>query len=451
MTTQTLRGLSTHGGMHWRGDRTNGFFGLDPCSGSPLSNAACDEDLSFRNFIVAFAGLVGKNGPISTADMQKFSDFALQLVLPPNPVANLDGSRTAAQAAGASAYFNVPSDGQGACNACHRLDASQGFFGTDGRQSAEGLPQRMKIPHLRNAYQKIGKFGLPGQPDTGDQVRGFGFLNDGSVDTLFDFLNGGAFNLTQTQSQQIEQFLLAFPSDVAPVVGQQVSIGPRSPGSCTSANCGSCGPGETACEDVAARISLLESRAAAPFDSFTLGGTVTECDLVAKTIEAGVARGYLRQSDGSFLPDDGGPAIGEAALRAKAGSAAQDIVYLCAPPGSGVRMGIDRDLDGVLDAVDNCPAWPNGAALGTCTSGAPEKLTAHCTASADCGTGGFCSLAQEDADHDGTGDACELRLIPEPEATTSLALCTGLLALLSRRRSRAIGRGPLRGGTSSPG
>jgi len=52
MTTQTLRGMRFNGGMHWRGDRTNGFFGLDPCN--PDVAADCDEDLSFRNFIVAF-------------------------------------------------------------------------------------------------------------------------------------------------------------------------------------------------------------------------------------------------------------------------------------------------------------------------------------------------------------------------------------------------------------
>jgi YVTN family beta-propeller protein len=34
MTTQTLRGLATHGGMHWRGDRVDGFFGTDPCTES---------------------------------------------------------------------------------------------------------------------------------------------------------------------------------------------------------------------------------------------------------------------------------------------------------------------------------------------------------------------------------------------------------------------------------
>jgi DNA-binding beta-propeller fold protein YncE len=433
MTTQTLRGLATHGGLHWRGDRTNGFFGVDPCDGSPISNAACDEQLSFENFIVAFEGLIGKHGTIAVSDMQRFTDFALQLLLPPNPVANLDNSQTAAQAAGESHYFTIASDGQGVCNACHTLDESLGFFGGDGRQSEEGQPQRIKIPHLRNAYQKVGMFGFPGQPNTGEQIRGVGFLHDGSVDTLFDFLDRGPFALTSAQSAQIEQFLLAFPTDLAPIVGQQVSLGPGSPGSCTTANCGSCLPGESACQDVGARIALLQARAAAPFDSFALGGAVTECELVAKTVEAGAPRGYLRQADGTYLPDDGGPAIGEAVLRAKAGTVAQDIQYLCVPPGSGERLGIDQDLDAVLDGADNCPAWPNGAAQGSCTSGPPEKLAARCTQNADCG-GGFCSLAQEDADENGTGDACEPILLPEPDATTSLALCAALLALLSRGR-----------------
>ena len=31
-----------------------------------------------------------------------------------------------------------------------------------------------------------------------------------------------------------------------------------------------------------------------------LGGSVTECDVVAKTVEGGVEKGYVRQSDGSY-------------------------------------------------------------------------------------------------------------------------------------------------------
>jgi DNA-binding beta-propeller fold protein YncE len=436
MTTQTLRGMSTHGAMHWRGDRMNGALGLDPCTGSSISNAGCDEDLSFRNFIVAFEGLLGHQGPLAVGDMQQFTDFALQLMLPPNPVANLDGTLTAAQAAGRTLYFTPNIDGPASCNTCHVLDPALGFFGSNGMQSIEGEPQRFKIAHLRNVYQKVGMFGLPGQPDTGAQVRGFGFLHDGSIDTLFDFLDLGPFRLTAAESRQLEQFLLAFPSDLAPVVGQQVSIGPGSPGSCTSANCNACAGGEIACQDVSARITLLQSRAAASFPSFVLGGAVTECEVIAKTVEAGETHGYLRQPAGTYLPDDGSGAISEAALRAKGGTAAQNVQYLCAPPGAGQRMGIDRDLDSVLDGVDNCPAWPNGAALGTCTAGDAPLLAAHCSSAGDCGAGGVCSRAQEDGNSNGTGDACEPALLPEPDAGALLVLGAGLLALLSRARSR---------------
>ena len=134
---------------------------------------------------------------------------------------------------------------------------------------------------------------------------------------------------------------------------------------------------------------------------------------------------------------DGGAAIIEAALRAKAEAPDdQDLNFTCAPPGSGQRMGIDRDLDGALDGQDNCPAWPNGAGGGTCTAGDTALLAAKCSAHGDCGTGGVCSLAQEDADTDGTGDACEPVLLPEPSGGWLLVLGAGLVAAL-RRGGRA--------------
>jgi hypothetical protein len=126
-------------------------------------------------------------------------------------------------------------------------------------------------------------------------------------------------------------------------------------------------------------------------------------------------------------------------LRAKANPAgsAQDITYLCAPPGSGQRIGVDRDKDSVLNGADNCPAWPNGPALGTCTAGDPALRAAHCTTSGQCGSGGVCSLAQENTDGDGLGDACELAVLPEPGAGVALAVGAGLLGALRRRRRRA--------------
>ncbi len=190
-TTQTLRGLKYSGAMHWRGDRSTGPMGTDPF----------DAEVLFNNFIVAFQSLIGSPVQPSPAQMQQFTDFQLQVFPPPNPVRNLDNSLTAAQQRGLAFYSGTrPSDGVNStlanqlfgqssfsCNGCHVLDPSSGSFGTGGNQSFEGLPQVVKIPHLRNAYAKIGMFGNPAvsffdQPDSGqsgDQVRGFGFTGDG--------------------------------------------------------------------------------------------------------------------------------------------------------------------------------------------------------------------------------------------------------------------------------
>jgi DNA-binding beta-propeller fold protein YncE len=426
MTTQTLRGLSTHGGMHWRGDRTNGFFNPAPSPCLLATDGDCDEQLSFDNFIVAFEALLGHDGLIATADMQRFTDFALQLMTRPNPVAPIDGPPTAAQAAGAAHYGTLPADAGVTCNACHVLDPAQGFFGSGGTQTFEGEPQVFKVAQLRNAYQKIGMFGLIGATAfQGDQVRGFGFLHDGAVDTLENFLDVGPFNLNAGQIAELEQFMLAFPSDVSPIVGQQSLVGPEQPGSFTS-------PG------VNARLDTLNVRAGRPFDSAVLGGTVTECELIVKSVDGGVQRGWSRQQPTGFMrPDDGGADVDESILRARADPNGEGLglVYTCVMPGSGLRMGIDRDLDGALDGQDNCPAWPNASGNGTCTAGDPALTGDRCLTAADCGVAGVCSAAQEDTDGDGLGDACEVMLVPEPASFVGLALGALSLIALSGYRS----------------
>jgi DNA-binding beta-propeller fold protein YncE len=248
MTTQTLRGLRDSGAMHWRGDRSNGFFGVDPT----------DANLSFDNFIVAFQGLVGSVDQPLAAQMQAFTDFQLQVTMPPNPVRNLNNSLTEAQARGRTFYFgprtsdglNVPILGglittfEGfTCNGCHELDPAQGRFGTSTNGSFEGIiGQIFKIPHLRNMYAKVGMFGdpqvetfdAPDSGNTGNQIRGFGFTNDGSVDTLFRFFTAAVFRplpsadfhwtIPMGPRRDVEQFVLAFDSDLVPIVGQQVIL-----------------------------------------------------------------------------------------------------------------------------------------------------------------------------------------------------------------------------------
>jgi hypothetical protein len=71
----------------------------------------------------------------------------------------------------------------------------------------------------------------------------------------------------------------------------------------------------------------------------------------------------------------------------------------------------DSDADGVGDVCDNCPNTPDGPELGTCIDGYPSLIGETCTVANHCNAwgsvNGYCSRNQEDADGDGTGDACD--------------------------------------------
>lgn len=359
MTTQTLKGLPNSGHMHWRADRVSGFFDVAPSA----------EHLSFSNFIVAFEGLLGDDVPPTDpqrqADMHAFTEFALQMTLPPNPVRALDNSLSAAQQAGEDFYFGPTSDFIQNCNGCHAIDPTQGQFGTNTNMSFEAELQTIKIPQLRNLYTKVGMFGSPGgilatsgdNQHKGPQVRGFGFIHDGAIDTLDRFLSTTLFTFPDDQTRQdTEQFLLAFDTDLAPIVGQQVT----DEGSGSSA--------------IASRIALLRQRAGASFTSEILGGTVTECDLVVKGEVQGEPRGWLYDPGADlYQPDRQGEPFwtqGELDTAAVGGA---HLTYTCATPGSGVRVALDQDLDGVYDGDERSdgtnPANPASFFAGACSDG----------------------------------------------------------------------------------
>ena len=384
MTTQTLRGMSTHGAMHWRGDRSTGFFSDDPAN--PTQEDAFDEELSFKNFIVAFDGLNGRDGVISETDMQAFSDFMLSVALPPNPVRAIDNSLNSSQKRGENFYFGKPtglefgdlrrrSDGIGpvlegllsvlalkpieagfTCEGCHTLDPANGLFGTNGEQSFENEVQIIKIPQLRNVYTKVGAFGVspnsrnniehnPEAADRfdfqGDQIKAFGLLHDGAEDTIESFMSAAVFDdnglgagfQNRQQRLDIQEFVLAFETDLAPVVGQQVTVASNS----------------TPSSD---RALLLLSRADKNFKSKILGGSVKEADVVIKGVRNGKERGYLYTGKTwwgalQFKSDKGRTFRGLSRLLSKFDGPA---TFTAVPPGSGTRIGLDRDLDGVLNA-----------------------------------------------------------------------------------------------------
>src|SRR5262249_47651844 len=297
------------------------------------------------------------------------------------------------QQTGRDFYFNHIVDAQGVsqelpadrfhnCATCHVLNpqgnaefgvAHPGFFGTEGDYSFENETQIFKVPHLRNMYQKVGMFGMSPEPlvpstlvpgvlsNTGDQVRGFGFQHDGAIDTIDRFFQLIAFLQTDEflpsacgptfppvppnpfgippgpagapLRKALESFLFAFDSNMAPIVGQQITLSHK--------NATAAGP----------RITLLEARA-------LLG----ECDLVARGQVRGRERGWLLTANG-FGPDraDGTP-LSDEELRRLAREGGTALTLTCAPPGAGVRLALDRDGDGFADGdellVGTDPADP---------------------------------------------------------------------------------------------
>jgi hypothetical protein len=350
MTTQSLRGMANSGPMHWRGDRTGGTGG-----GNPL-----DENAGFLKFIVAFDGLLGHDGPISNADMQDFADFILQVTYPPNPIRQLNNAlRTGPEQDGSDLFFGPITDVVSNCDGCHVINPGAGFFGTDGDSSIEGEPQEFKIPHFRNLYQKVGMFGMPAVPffkagdngHKGNQVRGFGFLHDGSCDTLFRFHGANAFSFGPTEAANLEQFMLVADSNLKPMVGQQVTL--------TSTN--------ASASNLRITGMILQAAAGA-------------CELTVKGVLGSEARGWLRLGNGLFQSDRGSdPAITDTQLRAQATTANQERTYLCVPPGSGTRVGVDRDEDGFFDRDEldagSDPADPSSVPAGGSTTTTSSSTT----------------------------------------------------------------------------
>ncbi len=316
MTTQSLRGMAGNGPMHWRGDRSGGTTGGDPL----------DEDLAFKAFNGAFVSLLGRGSQLSAAEMQQFTDFILGVRYPPNPNKPLNDVGTSDQATGASLFVTLGADGGLKCNFCHALP-----FASDGFSSFEGEAQEFKIAHLRNAYQKVGMFGIgPGLPNAtgpvGDQVRGFGYLHDGSFATVFAFLSSTVFTLDNTQQAQLEQFALAFDPGLKPSVGQQVTA---TPATFNDAN-------------VITRIDDLIAR-----------NNASHCDLVVKGVLANQQRGWVYAGSNMFRSDRASePLVDKTTLRQQAQTAGQDLTYTCVPPGSGQRIGVDRDEDAFLDRTE---------------------------------------------------------------------------------------------------
>jgi DNA-binding beta-propeller fold protein YncE len=203
MTTLALRGLLNLAPYHWRGEQPN-----------------------FQAFNSTFSELLGGT-QLSSSNMNLYGSFINTILYLPNPFENLDRSLSTSLAAanggnplqGESDFNNVAETKavglSFTCNACHT--ASPSGPGTN-LLILPSVPtdttQPMKIPQLRNVYQK-----LLFNP-TGANIDGFGLEHDGAVANLTTFLQDPLFaGYTAQQLKDIYAYCLQFDTGTAPAVG----------------------------------------------------------------------------------------------------------------------------------------------------------------------------------------------------------------------------------------
>jgi DNA-binding beta-propeller fold protein YncE/mono/diheme cytochrome c family protein len=348
MATQTLRAMLEP--LHWRGDRA-----------------------TMNDFNPAFVSLMGAHdvGPItgkpaglSASDMETYRQFALALRFPPNPNRNVDdtlpsslkvldrpapaGPLTGNPSRGETVFNTGLTDENQPCAACHTLPfgAAGGKLGGVTPQEPTAVPDAaallngtadqsrhsdVKIPHLRNIVDKPGFLFGPAAGPFPDVKAGIGFGHDGAVPNLPTFFSFNVFTMTATDAADVSAFALSFSTGTKPSVGRNLTC-PAGP------------PPQAGCDEtlLSTLISLGD-----------LANANRHCELTATALSGGRPRAY-RLSGSVWRTDVAGePALTTAALRQ---GSASPITFLCATIGSGLRLGGDRDEDGVLNGDDCAPA-----------------------------------------------------------------------------------------------
>jgi hypothetical protein len=241
-----------------------------------------------------------------------------------------------------------------ACVSCHTRSTGegtdyhlQGFqyqpfpVGPNGEHhlamvSVDGLTNiSMKIPGLRTLYVRTG-FNLTQLEST----SGFGYLHDGSVDSVERFVDEPVFNVTSDQqTANLVAFLLCFGGNPQGFGSTTQILEPPGPASLIShAAVGKPptlrGPASPAEE---ARLDQM----------VTLAGTGA-VGLVAKGRAAGLERGWYYLGGNLFQSDRRKHTTTRAALEALAGPGSE-LTFTVVPKTAERRIGVDRDSDGWFD------------------------------------------------------------------------------------------------------
>ncbi len=361
MTTQTLQDIIGKEPHHWRGDRAG-----------------------IEEFNPAFVGLLGDDTELTPIEMQEFEDFLATIAFPPNPFRNFDNSlplnlplpghfspgrfSPAGQPlpngnalSGLILYADANRKldaGLLACITCHTLPTGIGTDSTLNLQTfaydplpagAQGQHHAMlvagdgstnlamKVPHIRNAYSKVGF-------DTTqlENNAGFGFLHDGSVDSLARFVAEPVFTVQNDQEiADLVAFMLCMTGSDLPPGGTSVFNPPGVASLDTHAAVGE-------------QTTVLDAATAPPIQTFFINIMISAAQsgkvgLVVKGVVNGEQRGFMYSAAVSgFQSDRQSQTFTPAALLGLARSGSE-LTYTVVPRDSQTRIGIDRDLNGVLD------------------------------------------------------------------------------------------------------
>ncbi len=293
-TTRTLRGLAGTDPLHWRGDIAD-----------------------FTGFNQAFTALMG--GPqISDTNMSAYEAYINTIAFLPNPNQNLDRTYPVSLNGGNAVNgqndfltVKINTTPTNTCNACH--NSAPGPGSNYHILTRPNLPQPMKVPTLRNIYQKLNFNNATGAAS----IDGFGLASNGSNSTLTDVLDQpvlGGFNNDPQAQLDVAAFVVSFDTGTAPAVGYTRTV--------TSGNV-------TGDPTIASDWALLQGQAAA--------GNI---DLVCQgTIQGQLAACLYQSAAQTYTTDTAGLGPFTQAQLIGFIQAGDTLSVMGVPPGTGVRFG----------------------------------------------------------------------------------------------------------------
>lgn len=354
MVTQTLQDIIGHEPLHWRGDRE-----------------------SIEQFNPTFRDLLGRDTLLTAEEMQEFKAFLATLHFPPNPYRNLDDSlpesvplpglygaadpnmplRNGDPDRGRS-IFNNSSGSDSQCKTCHFPPTGLGLDGPflrvpDGARhfalplDLRTLELRFKTPQLRNLPEKLGL-------DYGRNTSraGFGFIHDGRVDTLSQFLFRGFPDPIHSFGGNTDDENHPPPIDrnIADLIAFLFCFSGTDPAINYPLQRPEVADSREVATATGRQISIISSNEPLVSTFLSLAHSPSNrLDLVVRGAKDGVPRGWYFA--GVFLSDRAGETMVPDEVFALA-SSTNPLTLTLVPRGTGRRKGIDRDNDGWPDRTE---------------------------------------------------------------------------------------------------